>query len=65
MCQKRCIWILKKHELQMQQMAENIKGIMQIIAHRLDTLEKRGPHGDKKEEVGKRWKLPTFDGTSR
>ena len=30
---------------------------MQMIAHRLDTLEKRGPHGDKKEEVGQRWKL--------
>ena len=30
-----------KHELQMQLMAENMEGIMQMIAHRLDTLEKR------------------------
>ena len=29
-----------KHELQMQLMAENMEGIMQMIAHRLDTLEK-------------------------
>ena len=34
-----------KHDLQMQLMAENMKGIMQMIAHRLDTLEKRGPPG--------------------
>ena len=44
-----------KHELQMQLMAENIEGIMQMIAHRLDTLEKRCSQGDKKEEVGQRW----------
>ena len=31
-----------KHELQMQLMAENMEGIMQMIAHRLDTLEKKG-----------------------
>ena len=30
-----------KHELQMQLMAENMVGIMQMMAHRLDTLEKR------------------------
>ena len=30
-----------KHELQMQLMAENMKEIMQMIAHRLVTLEKR------------------------
>ena len=30
-----------KHELQMQLMAENMEGIMQMIAHRLDTLEKK------------------------
>ena len=30
-----------QHELQMQQMAENIEGIMQMIVHRLDSLEKR------------------------
>ena len=30
-----------KHELQMQLMVENMEGIMQMIAHRLDTLEKR------------------------
>ena len=29
-----------KHELQMQLMAENMEGIMQMIAHGLDTLEK-------------------------
>ena len=29
-----------KHELQMQLMAENMEGIMQIIAHRLDTLKR-------------------------
>ena len=40
---------LLKHELQLQLMAENMKGIMQ---------------GDKEEEVGQRSKLPTFDGTS-
>ena len=28
-----------KHELQMQLMAENMEGIMQMIAHRLDTLQ--------------------------
>ena len=33
-------WFLK-HELQMQLMAENMEGIMQMIAHKLDTLEKR------------------------
>ena len=38
---------------------------MQMIAHRLYTLEKGGHDGDKKGEVGPRWKLPTFDGTSR
>ena len=54
-----------KHELQMQLMAENMEGIMQMIAHRLDTLEKKCLHGDKKEEVNQRWKLPTFDGTSK
>ena len=42
-----------------------MEGIMQMIAHRLDTLEKKGLHGDKKEEVNERWKLPTFDGTSK
>ena len=52
-----------KHEVQRQLMAENMEGIMQMIAHRLDTLEKKGLHGDKKEEVNQRWKLPTFDGT--
>ena len=51
-----------KHELQMQLMAENMMGIMQMIAHRLDTLGKKG---DKKGEVGQRWKLQTFGGTSR
>ena len=30
-----------KHELQMQLMPENMEGIMQVIAHKLDTLEKR------------------------
>ena len=30
-----------KHELQKQLMAENMEGIMQMIAHKLDTLEKR------------------------
>ena len=54
-----------KHELQMQLMVENMEGIMQMIAHRLDTLEKKCLHGDKKEEVNQRWKLPTFDGTSK
>ena len=29
-----------KHELQMQLMAENMEGIMQMIAHKLDSLEK-------------------------
>ena len=43
-------------------MAENMEGIIQMIANRLDTLEKRG---DKKVEVGQRWKLTTFDGTSK
>ena len=39
---------------------------MQMIAHILDTLVgKKCLHGDKKEEVGQRWKLPTFDGTSK
>ena len=42
---------------------------MQMIAHKLDSLEKKGLHhghdGDKKEEVSQRWKLPTFDGTSK
>ena len=39
---------------------------MQMIAHKLDSLEKKGlHHGDKKEEVSQRWKLPTFDGTSK
>ena len=38
---------------------------MQMIAHRLDTLEKKGLRGDKKEEVNHRWELPTFDGTSK
>ena len=28
---------LLKHEIQMQLMAENMEGIMQMIAHRLDT----------------------------
>ena len=55
-----------KHELQMQLMAENMEGIMQMIAHKLDSLEKKGlHHGDKKEEVSQRWKLPTSDGTSK
>ena len=46
-----------KHELQMQLMAENMEGIMQMIAHKLDSLEKKGlHHGDKKEEVSLRWK---------
>ena len=49
----------------MQLMVENMEGIMQIIAHRLDTLEKKSPHSDKKGEVDPRWKLQTFDGTSR
>ena len=31
-----------KHELQMQLMAENMEGIMQIIAHRMDTSGKKG-----------------------
>ena len=31
-----------KHELQMQLMAENMEGIMQMIAHKLDSLEKKG-----------------------
>ena len=30
-----------KHELQMQLMSENMEGIMQMIAHKLDTLEKK------------------------
>ena len=30
-----------KHELQMQLMAENMEGMMQMIAHRRDTLEKK------------------------
>ena len=30
-----------KHELQMQLMAENMEGIMQMIAHRMETLEKK------------------------
>ena len=30
-----------KHELQMQLMAENMEGIMQMIEHGLDTLEKK------------------------
>ena len=30
-----------KHELQMQLMAENMEGIMQMIAHKLDSLEKK------------------------
>ena len=54
-----------KHELQMQLMAENMEAIMQMMVHRLDTLEKKGLYGDKKEEVNQRWKLPTFDGTSK
>ena len=54
-----------KHELQMQLMTENMEGIMQMIAHRLDIVEKMGPRGDKNGEVDPRWKLPTFDGTSR
>ena len=29
---------------------------MKMIAHRLDTLEKKGLYGDKKEEVNQRWK---------
>ena len=50
----------------MQLMAENMEGIMQMIAHKLDSLEKKGlHHGDQKEEVNQRWKLPTFDGTSK
>ena len=36
-----------------------------MIAHILDTLGKSGPQGDKEAEVGPRWKLLTFDGTSR
>ena len=37
-----------------------------MISHKLDTLEKKGlRHGDKKEEVSQRWKLPTFDCTSK
>ena len=54
-----------KHELQMQLMVENMEGIMQMIAHRLDILEKKGPQGDKKEEVGQRWKLTTFYSISK
>ena len=46
----------------MQLMADNMERIMQMIAHRLD---KKGLHGDKKEELCQRWKLPTFDGTSK
>ena len=38
-----------KHELPMQLMAENMEGIMQMIAHIMDTLEKKGSPGDKKE----------------
>ena len=34
-----------KHELQIQLMAENIDVIMQMMAHRLDTLEKRISNG--------------------
>ena len=34
-----------KHELQMQLMVENIEGIMQMIAHRLDTLYKKRSTG--------------------
>ena len=50
----------------MQLMAENMEGIMQMIAHKLGTLEKKGLHHSvKKEEVRQRWKLPTFDGTSK
>ena len=49
----------------MQLMAENMEGIMQMIAHRLDSLEKKGLHGDKKVEINHRWKLPTFDDTSK
>ena len=49
----------------MQLMAENIEGIMQMITHILDTLEKKYLYGDKKEEVNQRWKLPTFYGTSK
>ena len=37
-----------KHDLQMQQMTENMGGIMQMIAHRRDTFEKSSP-GDKNE----------------
>ena len=44
-----------KHELQVQLMAEHMDGIMQMIKHRLD---KKGLHGDMKEKVGPRWKLP-------
>ena len=38
-----------KHELQMQLMAENMEGIMQIIAHRMDTSGKNGFLVDRKE----------------
>ena len=41
-------WGTVRKKLQMQLM----EGIVQMIAHNLDTLEKKGlHHGDKKEEV--------------
>ena len=49
----------------MQHKEEHMEEIMQMMAHRLDTLEKGGSLGDKKGEVAPRWKLPTFHGTSR
>ena len=38
-----------KHELQMQLMAVNMEGIMQIIGHRMDTSGKKGFLVDRKE----------------
>ena len=32
----------------MQRMEENMEGTMQMIPHRLDTLEKKGPQGKRK-----------------
>ena len=46
---------VSKQELQM---AENVEGIIQMVGHRLDTLEKGGQHGNKVVEVGPRLKLP-------
>ena len=38
-----------KYELQVQLMAENMEGIMHIIAHRMDTSGKKGFRVDRKE----------------